>query len=101
MTPNGRALIRHIHERSSTSKNVLSLDRGVDRQVRLMNERGYVVGNLDATLIIQKPKLSPHKVRPITELAPSVATWLGEHPAESVCIAGGASVRRESQGKDA
>lgn len=31
-------------------------------QVRLMKERGYVVGNLDATLIAQKPKLSPHKV---------------------------------------
>lgn len=27
-----------------------------------MKERGYVVGNLDATLIAQKPKLSPHKV---------------------------------------
>jgi 2-C-methyl-D-erythritol 2,4-cyclodiphosphate synthase len=29
--------------------------------VRLMRERGYVVGNLDATIIAQKPKLSPHK----------------------------------------
>ncbi len=30
--------------------------------VRLMHERGYVLGNLDATIIAQKPKLSPHKV---------------------------------------
>lgn len=29
--------------------------------VRLMREKGYVVGNLDATIIAQKPKLSPHK----------------------------------------
>jgi 2-C-methyl-D-erythritol 2,4-cyclodiphosphate synthase len=26
-----------------------------------MHEAGYVVGNLDATLILQRPKLSPHK----------------------------------------
>ncbi|KAM0945390.1 putative 2-C-methyl-D-erythritol 2,4-cyclodiphosphate synthase [Dioscorea sansibarensis] len=29
--------------------------------VRLMHEAGYDLGNLDATLILQKPKLSPHK----------------------------------------
>ncbi|KAK1304682.1 hypothetical protein QJS10_CPB11g02170 [Acorus calamus] len=29
--------------------------------VRLMHEAGYELGNLDATLILQKPKLSPHK----------------------------------------
>ncbi|OVA16958.1 2-C-methyl-D-erythritol 2 [Macleaya cordata] len=29
--------------------------------VRLMHEAGYEIGNLDATLILQKPKLSPHK----------------------------------------
>lgn len=26
-----------------------------------MREAGYVLGNLDATIILQKPKLSPHK----------------------------------------
>ena len=31
-------------------------------QVRLMEERGYVLGNIDCTIIAQKPKLSPHKV---------------------------------------
>jgi 2-C-methyl-D-erythritol 2,4-cyclodiphosphate synthase len=30
--------------------------------VRLMRERGYAVGNLDATIIAQRPKLSPHKI---------------------------------------
>ncbi len=31
-------------------------------QVRLMEERGYTLGNIDCTIIAQKPKLSPHKV---------------------------------------
>ncbi|GAY39184.1 hypothetical protein WN944_012953 [Citrus x changshan-huyou] len=30
-------------------------------QVRLMDEAGYEIGNLDATLILQRPKLSPYK----------------------------------------
>ncbi len=30
-------------------------------QVRLMRSHGYVLGNLDATIILQRPKLSPHK----------------------------------------
>jgi len=30
-------------------------------QVRLLHEAGYEIGNLDATLILQRPKLSPHK----------------------------------------
>ncbi|GLJ24010.1 hypothetical protein SUGI_0457350 [Cryptomeria japonica] len=29
--------------------------------VRLMHEAGYDLGNLDATLILQRPKVSPHK----------------------------------------
>ncbi|KAK9828444.1 hypothetical protein WJX72_000033 [[Myrmecia] bisecta] len=38
-----------------------SSDVFVREAVRLMRERGYTVGNLDATIIAQKPKLSPHK----------------------------------------
>jgi 2-C-methyl-D-erythritol 2,4-cyclodiphosphate synthase len=30
--------------------------------VKKMQAAGYVLGNLDATIIAQKPKLSPHKV---------------------------------------
>lgn len=30
-------------------------------QVKRMHEAGYELGNLDATLILQRPKLSPHK----------------------------------------
>ncbi|XP_048230253.1 2-C-methyl-D-erythritol 2,4-cyclodiphosphate synthase, chloroplastic [Ricinus communis] len=33
----------------------------IKEAVRLMHEAGYDIGNLDATLILQRPKLSPHK----------------------------------------
>ncbi|KAG0452747.1 hypothetical protein HPP92_025411 [Vanilla planifolia] len=33
----------------------------IKEAVRLMHDAGYELGNLDATLILQKPKLSPHK----------------------------------------
>jgi 2C-methyl-D-erythritol 2,4-cyclodiphosphate synthase len=38
-------------------------------QVKKMQEAGYVLGNLDATIIAQKPKLSPHKVCLVVVLA--------------------------------
>ncbi|GFH10063.1 2-C-methyl-D-erythritol 2,4-cyclodiphosphate synthase [Haematococcus lacustris] len=33
----------------------------LNESVRLMEERGYTLGNIDCTIIAQKPKLSPHK----------------------------------------
>ena len=33
----------------------------VKEAVRLMKERGYTIGNIDCTIIAQRPKLSPHK----------------------------------------
>ncbi|XP_075507697.1 2-C-methyl-D-erythritol 2,4-cyclodiphosphate synthase, chloroplastic-like [Primulina tabacum] len=33
----------------------------VEEAVRLMHEAGYELGNLDASLILQRPKASPHK----------------------------------------
>ncbi|KAI3933605.1 hypothetical protein MKX01_032710 [Papaver californicum] len=33
----------------------------IKEAVRLMDEAGYEIGNLDATLILQRPKVSPHK----------------------------------------
>ncbi|KAL6501726.1 hypothetical protein OROGR_026859 [Orobanche gracilis] len=33
----------------------------IKEAVLLMNEAGYELGNLDATLILQRPKVSPHK----------------------------------------
>jgi 2-C-methyl-D-erythritol 2,4-cyclodiphosphate synthase len=37
------------------------LQQGEGEAVRRMKAAGYVIGNLDATLILQRPKLSPHK----------------------------------------
>lgn len=39
-----------------------SSDQFLIEAMRLMEERGYVIGNLDCTIIAEKPKLSPHKV---------------------------------------
>jgi 2-C-methyl-D-erythritol 2,4-cyclodiphosphate synthase len=33
----------------------------VDEAVKRMHEAGYEVGNMDITVILQRPKLSPHK----------------------------------------
>ncbi len=41
----------------------------VARVVELMNERGYTLGNLDATLIAQAPRLSPHQAAIRSSLA--------------------------------
>lgn len=38
-----------------------SSDQFVRESVKLMKERGYYIGNIDCTIIAQKPKLSPHK----------------------------------------
>lgn len=51
-------------------------DQFVKEAVRLMEDRGYVVGNLDATIIAQKPKLSPHK----ETIRQSVCALLKAHP---------------------
>ena len=41
-----------------------------------MREHGYVLGNLDATIILQRPKLSPHKER----IRENLCQLLGAHP---------------------
>jgi 2-C-methyl-D-erythritol 2,4-cyclodiphosphate synthase len=43
--------------------------------VRLMKEQGYSIGNLDCTLIAQRPKISPHK----ENIKKNVAAVLGVH----------------------
>ncbi|KAJ8426436.1 hypothetical protein Cgig2_001695 [Carnegiea gigantea] len=45
----------------TTQSSLLYHGLGSLTQVRLMDEAGYELGNLDATLILQKPKISPHK----------------------------------------
>ncbi len=41
-----------------------------------MEEAGYKLGNLDATIILQRPKLSPHKER----IRANLCALLGAHP---------------------
>lgn len=41
-----------------------------------MHDHGYELGNLDATIILQRPKLSPHKER----IRENLCQLLGAHP---------------------
>jgi len=49
----------------------------VEEAVRRIREAGYVVGNLDVTVILQKPRLSPHKAT----IKATLATLLDCEPA--------------------
>ncbi|KAK4746045.1 hypothetical protein SAY87_012357 [Trapa incisa] len=49
----------------------------IKEAVRLMDEAGYEIGNLDATLILQRPKLSPHK----EAIRSNLSKLLGADPA--------------------
>ncbi|KAJ4712008.1 2-C-methyl-D-erythritol 2,4-cyclodiphosphate synthase [Melia azedarach] len=49
----------------------------IKEAVRLMDEAGYEIGNLDATLILQRPKLSPHK----EAIRSNLSELLGADPA--------------------
>ncbi|GAB4814081.1 hypothetical protein N2152v2_001127 [Parachlorella kessleri] len=44
--------------------------------VRLMHERGYTIGNIDCTIIAQRPKMSPHK----EAIRENLCRLLGAHP---------------------
>jgi 2-C-methyl-D-erythritol 2,4-cyclodiphosphate synthase len=46
--------------------------------VAVVQDRGYRVGNVDATVVAQAPKLAPHVAEMITRLAPVLQV----HPAE-------------------
>jgi len=63
----GSGTVRLLHALSITAfKDIRSgffSYNVVDAQVKKMKQAGYIVGNLDATIIAQKPKLSPHKVQ--------------------------------------
>ncbi len=45
----------------------------LDAVKKMLDERGYTVGNIDATIIAQRPKMSPH----IPEMRKRVADVLG------------------------
>lgn len=46
---------------SGLEKNTCKASFTAALQIKRMREAGYSLGNLDATIILQRPKLSPHK----------------------------------------
>ena len=63
---------RHFPDTDPAYKGASSL-RLLVRVGELIGEEGYVVGNIDATIIAQKPKMAPH----IEEMRKNVAETLG------------------------
>jgi 2-C-methyl-D-erythritol 2,4-cyclodiphosphate synthase len=57
------------------SRKGQSSDVFVREAVKLMRERGYTIGNIDCTIIAQRPKLSPHK----ETIRDNLAEMLGLH----------------------
>lgn len=50
---------KHFPDTSSNYKDISSIEL-LKRIKALMDESGYVVGNVDATIVAQKPKLAPY-----------------------------------------
>ena len=63
---------RHFPDTDPAYKGASSL-RLLARGGELIGEEGYVVGNIDATIIAQRPKMAPH----IEEMRKNVAETLG------------------------
>ena len=49
----------HFHDTDDKYKGVSSMLL-LEEAVRLIHEEGYDIGNIDATIIVQKPKMAPH-----------------------------------------
>ncbi len=60
---------RHFPDSDPAYKGISSLIL-LARIVAVVQERGYRVGNVDATVVAQAPKLAPHIPRMISVLAP-------------------------------
>jgi len=71
---------RHFPDSDSAYSGADSVDL-LRRVVRLLRERGYHVVNIDATLILQRPKIAPYVVQMRDNLAAALAT-----PVDAVSI---------------
>jgi 2-C-methyl-D-erythritol 4-phosphate cytidylyltransferase/2-C-methyl-D-erythritol 2,4-cyclodiphosphate synthase len=71
---------RHFPSSDARWKGVASL-RFLEDTARLLAERGYALGNLDATVIAQAPALAPH----LGAMRTQIAQVLGV-PVESVSV---------------
>jgi 2-C-methyl-D-erythritol 2,4-cyclodiphosphate synthase len=60
---------RHFPDTDPAYKGISSLIL-LEKIVAVVQDRGYRVGNVDATVVAQAPKLAPHIARMITRLAP-------------------------------
>jgi 2-C-methyl-D-erythritol 2,4-cyclodiphosphate synthase len=60
---------RHFPDTDPAYKGISSLIL-LQRIVAFVHDRGYRVGNVDATVVAQAPKLAPHIPRMISALAP-------------------------------
>ena len=47
----------------------------LDRVMEMLSERGYRVGNVDATILAQRPKLAPHIPQMRANLAAHLGVW--------------------------
>ena len=71
---------RHFPSTDARWKGAASL-RFLEDVARLLGERGYVLGNLDATVIAQAPALAPHLDAMRAQIAQALAA-----PLESVSV---------------
>jgi 2-C-methyl-D-erythritol 2,4-cyclodiphosphate synthase len=62
----------HFPDTSDEYKGISSL-KLLERVAQVIHERGFKVGNIDATIVAQKPKLAPH----ITTMRQNIASTLG------------------------
>ncbi|MFQ5482318.1 MAG: 2-C-methyl-D-erythritol 2,4-cyclodiphosphate synthase [Nitrospinaceae bacterium] len=62
---------RHFPDTSDAYKNISSLLL-LERVNKVVRERGFEVGNIDATLVAQQPRLAPH----ITQMRQNIASTL-------------------------
>jgi 2-C-methyl-D-erythritol 2,4-cyclodiphosphate synthase len=60
---------RHFPDTDPAYKGISSLIL-LQKIVALVHDRGYQVGNVDATVVAQAPKLAPHIPQMISRLAP-------------------------------
>ncbi|MEP5567536.1 MAG: 2-C-methyl-D-erythritol 2,4-cyclodiphosphate synthase [Halioglobus sp.] len=68
---------RHFPDTDSANANIDSRIL-LRRVVKLVHEAGYVLGNLDATLIAQAPKMAPHIEAMQSNLATDLSAQIGQ-----------------------
>jgi 2-C-methyl-D-erythritol 2,4-cyclodiphosphate synthase len=59
---------RHFPDSDPAYKNISSLIL-FDRTVQLIREKGFRIGNIDSTLVLQKPKLAPYIPKMVEEIS--------------------------------